>query len=508
MKKELPINGEPFIRGLPQYAFLDAILNNYNTNADKICSMKIQEFQTGNWQFMRQDTEIRIEDETIHIYRSGLGIECFAGWYRNVQKNSELVFELLYMQYTNRWDRVTFFIDRQVCFLTDEEQPVDYKFIVHCCGDLRIDVGRDTVFYKSNRENKDVPRLYKIKAEGRRISLYASWDGQKWELLHETISEAPLTGSKQGFCVCLCENQYFKWLCNNFQLIRYEREAGEIVNYTGFLRRDWKNYTVHPLIRFSYDKREMIRQYGLWEYVMASINNKKYLEIWLNEYFISGAVAYQSYSYNHESLIYGYDESVRKVKMMSLYHGKPVLTEASIDIIDTAWQNARENNAEIKGFELMPDEGGYELDLVHIYGQMQDYLNGRDCSEDYQYLAEREKGIFGINIYREILNHEQDREKFLQDARVAYQLKEHKECMRFKFRYLHEGGFLPEKEYLLLKERADKTVAIADILLNMVLKNRMVNRTEVQEKIWRYLEYLEECDRKCCRLFLHILEVM
>lgn len=509
MKKELPINGQPFIRALPQYAFLDAIVNNYNTNTDEVYSMKIKGFHAEEWHFTKHCTDIWTKDETIHVYRKGFGIESLAGWYCNMQKSGEIVFELTYMQYTNRWDGMTFFIDRHVNFLLDEEQPVDYKFIVHCCGDLRVDVGKDTVFYKSNRENKDIPRLYKVKIDSSRISLYASWDyGQKWGLLHETISEIPLMGTKQGFCVRLCENQYFKWICNNFQLIRYERDAGEIVNYTGFLRRDWKNYTVHPLVKFSYDKREMIKRCGLWEYVTASIDNGRYMEVWLNEYFINGTAAYQSYSYNHENLIYGYDESSRKVKMMSLYNGKPILTEAPIDIIDTAWQNAYENNAEIKGFEFAPDEGGYELDLVHIYEQMQDYLNGRDCSEDYQYLAEREKGIFGICIYGEILNHEHDKEKFLKDARAAYQIKEHKECMRFKFRYLHEGGILPDKEYLLLMEQADKVVATADILLNMVLKNRIAERTEIQEKIWEYLECLEKCDRSCCQFFLHILEVM
>lgn len=113
-------------------------------------------------------------------------------------------------------------------------RPADYKLMVHCCGDLRVDVGESTVFYKSNRENKEIPKWYRIKTEDCRIALYVSWEGQKWELLHEAIAEAPLTKEKQGFCIHLCENQYFKWICNNFQLIRYERDAGEIVNYTGF----------------------------------------------------------------------------------------------------------------------------------------------------------------------------------------------------------------------------------------------------------------------------------
>lgn len=508
MKKELPINGEPFIRALPQYAFLDAILNHHDTNADEICRMEIEGFQAGEWHFTQHCADIRTEEETIHVYREGLGIESTAVWYRNMQKSSEIVFCLAYMQYTNRWDRVTFFINGHTDFLQDDEQPADYKLIVHCCGDLRVDVGKSTVFYKSNRESKEIPKWYRITAEDGRIALYVSWEGQKWELLHEEIVEVSLTKKKQGFCVCLCENQYFKWICNNFQLIRYERDAGEIINYTGLLRRDWKNCAVHPLVRFSYDKGEMIKQRGLWEYVTESIRYNRYLEIWLNEYFIEGTAAYHSYFYNHESLIYGYEETGKKIKMMSLYNGKPVLIEAPIDMIETAWYHACENNAEIKGFELAPDEGGYELDLVHIYGQVQDYLSGRDCSEDYQYLAQKEKGIFGMPIYGEILNHEQDRKKFLEDVRAAYSIKEHKECMRFRFRYLHEGGILPDEEYQMLMEQADEAVATADILLHMVLKNKMVNRTEIKEKIWEYLERLKKCDRKCCRFFLHILEVM
>ena len=95
MKKELPINGEPFIRALPQYAFLDAILNHHDTNADEICRMEIEGFQAGEWHFTQHCADIRTEEETIHVYREGLGIESTAVWYRNMQKSSEIVFCIL-----------------------------------------------------------------------------------------------------------------------------------------------------------------------------------------------------------------------------------------------------------------------------------------------------------------------------------------------------------------------------------------------------------------------------
>ncbi len=41
MKTELLIESNPNIRVFPQYAFLDAIINNSNTNIDKICSIYI-----------------------------------------------------------------------------------------------------------------------------------------------------------------------------------------------------------------------------------------------------------------------------------------------------------------------------------------------------------------------------------------------------------------------------------------------------------------------------------
>ncbi len=193
MKKELPINEAPFIRALPQYAFLDAIVNNHHTNADEVCSMQIAGFQAGEWHFARHCADIRTEAETIRMYREGLGIESTAVWYRSMQKSSEIVFRLTYMQYTNKWDRVTFFINGHTDFLQDDMRPADYKLMVHCCGDLRVDVGESTVFYKSNRENKEIPKWYRIKTEDCRIALYVSWEGQKWELLHEAIAEAPLT---------------------------------------------------------------------------------------------------------------------------------------------------------------------------------------------------------------------------------------------------------------------------------------------------------------------------
>ncbi len=507
MEKELVINDTPFIRILPQYAYLDAIINNQNTNTDLLCSLYVKGLRGNEWTFHIDEGEVQVQNETVDLYRKGYGVKTRGGWYHYVQKDDEVIFHIQYQQYTNRWDSVNFFLDTDEKFVFSNDLNCSYKFCIHCCGDFRIDVNEEVVFYKSNKESWDIFGWYKVKIKQEKVILYASADGEKWTMLYEAWAPEMhacrnLVG---GFYINLHNNQYHKWLCNNFLQIRYDPIA-EDMGYSALLNRDWKSHAIHPLVKFSYDKKDMIMHWGLWEYIVTNINSKRYLEIWLDEYYVEGLEAYRKYSYNHESLIYGYDEHGGKVRMLSIVSGKPTRMAISIETVSMAWQKAAGNNTIIKTFEYLPDEAGYELDVNHIIAQMKNYMNGYNCSVEYQYLAERENGVFGINIYDAILESVERKDKFLSDKRIAYLIKEHKECMRFRIQYLFEKGHLETEAYKYLLNKINNIIEKANIILFLVLKNIFAAKETITDSIWEYLNCLKKEDTEFCEFFVELLE--
>ena len=84
MKKKLMINTEPFIRVLPQYAFVDAIINNANTNNETVCSLEIQTLNPKDWIYMIENGNVDIKENTITVSRMSYGAKPLGGWYKDI----------------------------------------------------------------------------------------------------------------------------------------------------------------------------------------------------------------------------------------------------------------------------------------------------------------------------------------------------------------------------------------------------------------------------------------
>ena len=405
MTKKLIVNKNPFIKVLPQYAFIDSIINNVYTNQETVCSLEIKNINPQNWDFMINNGNINIKDNIINVSRMAFGTKTLGGWYKNIEHQEEIVFNVKYMQYVNRWDSIIMFLDAHQNFTLDEKTNWHFKFSIYCCGGLRIDANDKMIYYRENKENKDIEGWYKIKLCNADIEIYESSDSIKWELLHICenvwhINEVKLIG---GFYIHLYDNQYYKWLCNNFIQMRYNKGNVDKIGYPGLMNRDWRNYSIHPLVRFGYEKRETVLKYGIWEYIKNSIDSNRYLEVWLNEYYIEGLVAYKKETYFHESLIYGYNEDKKSVHMLSIYKGKIKALEVSLESIVHAWSEPVSLCTLIRSLEYSPDENGYELDIIHICKELQNYLQGKNSTIDYMYIAQKEEGAFGLKVYGDIL---------------------------------------------------------------------------------------------------------
>lgn len=507
--KILPINNNPKIRAYPQYAFIDAIINNETTNADIVAKIEIENFDKFNWDYYVRNASVNISNNTVSFSRNGFDIDSQKCIYRVLNYNDEFIFNINYQQYTNRWDSVFVFIDVNNTKERIDNYPVmDFIFGRYCSGDLFFMSGEN--YHLITKDKIDKKEWYKVYVVNGKIEIYSSIDTLEWNLIYivDYIHVKENNDVTIGLECCLLDNQYNKWLCNNFMQIYFNKDEPIKINYANLLQRDSKNYSINPFVKFSYFEKEMMNQLNinLIEYLIISIDNNKYIELWLNEKYISNLSAYKKYDLIHESLIFGYDLEKKQFNLMSFYNGKPIIIKADFENLIEAWNKAGNKSHQITSFEFMPDIHGYDIDIFHIYNMMSDYLLGRNSSEASSHIVKKEQGVFGIKVYSEILGEENNKSIFLRDVRIAFFLNEHKKCMAERFEYLMERGLFSEDEYTKMKNYMNNIVELSEKVLFLVIKNQMRNNRMVQGEIWKALQEIEPLEKKCYSYFTSILE--
>lgn len=149
---------------------------------------------------------------------------------------------------------------------------------------------------------------------------------------------------------------------------------------------------------------------------------------------------------------------------------------------------------------------GYQLDIVHIYKELQNYLQGRNPTEEYKYIAEKEEGVFGLKVYDDILDTDIGRREFLLDVRISYLLKEHKECMKLRIDYLYSKEMLFSLEYSKINNIMQSILKMSKVVLSLVLKNKITEKNQIQDRIWEYIKRMKEQEQECYTYLLNALK--
>lgn len=509
--KKLPINMEADTRSCPQYLFLNTIINNKFTNINEVAKIYINDFDKLDWSHYTRNSKFWIEENNIHFSRIGFDFDSQKCIYRKLSYNDELTFQIKYQQYTNRWDSIIAFIDiNNTKERIDNYPQMRLVFGRYCNGDLFIMSGEYYQLQKKEKYSKN--EWFKIKVVNGRIFIYLLYDNLEWSLINE-VKNFKLTDDNNatiGLECCLLNNQYNKWMSNNFIQLYYNRNNPVKLDYSGLIQRDNRSYSINPFIKFSYIERDVLDslKIKLIDYILSQLDTNKYIELWLNEKYIPYLAAYDKYDYIHESLIFGYDNKNKVFNLISFLQGKPIQTTVSYDNISKAWESVNDNNRDLTSFAFQPDIEIYELDIFHIYNKISDYLFGHNSSEDYSNAVGIESGIFGINIYKEFISSNCNKRTFLEDVRIAFLLKEHKYCMKKRFEYLNEWGLFPKYEYKKINILMKKITNLSDVILYLVIKNGMVNSILTQNKIWLHLDELCNYEKRCYGLVKAILEVV
>ena len=505
-RTELPINPMPFIRAYPEFLFLDAIINQEQYTGEEVASVSVDGFRESEWTFCFVNASYRV-DSCIHFYKKGFDVESVKAFYRPLCfQSDEVVFRIHTQQYSNRWDTLNIFINRKdTAEKLQDYLGMDWVFGRYSSGEMFL-IEHEEYHWLGMPDGESCDSFRIVIREGC-VCLEGAAKCGEWKALYST--ENPLFQPEEtawiGCLSCQEDNQYYKWLAQNFIQLKFNANEQSKAIYSGFVRRNAKTYGVHPFIQFQYEESDTVNRWygGLWNYLKDRITHNVYLQIGLNEMLLPGSKYYQREYHVHENLAYGFDESRNSVWLINIYNGKPTKLEVSAEVLEQAWIRTQ-----LIGFRFVPDQNYYALDICHVYDEISDYLSGRNPTEHYAHLAEVDQGVFGIQIYDELLQNPVSFDALMQDIRVPYMILEHKKCMQLRFAYFYEMSLISEFDYRILSEEAKMICDTAQKIMLLVLKNSMGQNERNSIIIKEKLRVLRDLEMRCFWRFLHILEVL
>ena len=510
--KRLPINKTPFIRSYPMYLFQDIIMNNKRTNADVLAQIYIKNYSVYEWNVYSRNADVEVNRQTgvIQILKKDYDIDSSKSLFRKFNlKKDEIVIRIDYQQFTNSWDSLAIFVDKDNSYKKiDSYSGLDLLIGKYCNESFYARSGR-TGFYESL--NGESYNWLKICAYKGIISAYVSLDGDSWKEyeLPEKIKYEENDVVSVGFACYLLDNCYFKWTANNFIQLSFDANNDIALNYADFLFRNCKNYVINPHIKFSSLSYKVINALGKMNVIKALIDDNYYIEVWLNERYIPDTVAFDIDDYVHENLVYGYDETTQTIDILSFIEGKPLFHTISWQAFELAYENTDFDKSDVNLLRFQPDNNSYHMDIFHIYNMLIDYLCGYNTSQEYaHFYTGNSEGAFGVNIYKNICGNDENKTIFLADRRNAFLLNEHKKIMRERFKYIKEYGFIPASEEKVFEEILADIVEYSEKVLNLVLKNQLKPREGTQKDIFVILSEIEKKEKYLYKRFVRWLEII
>lgn len=479
MKKHLPINETPNLACYGYESYNDSIASS-NTYLDNTI-VEIDNFYVN--ENIVDDNCLGFESNSIKCYcENGLfrftsinnALSLNSVLYKKVYGDTNVSLRVSRHLYTTPWAFVSVFVSNSLHELEDSFRSRNYSpylFGYFKKSGLAKIVGTS---YKSLNATLNDGKSYwlRISTLGSHICAYYSDDGQNW--IQASCDYVDIGKEYYiGIFLNMGELSYFNWLYSNHLQIYCNADLSE--NYVPI---DYFNPVdpsgiskINPFVDEYRIPCDLIKSLNIdfSSLIHYCIDNNMYVDVPLNERYISNRRAYQKYNYLHYNMIYGYNDDNDTVSILGYDKSLKLKKsdETYKDILKGYFNNVS-SDIVLRRYEMnyFPEE----LNLCLIVNLLTDYLEERDSAERYPGLClRREKCVFGIAVYDCIVSSDKNLDSFLNDKRIAYFMSEHKRLMVERIQFLTERNIIDDRSCELIKK--GKTLYNeAKILMALVLK--------------------------------------
>lgn len=465
------------------HAYIHAILESDMCIGPILFEFKVEEYKNYDWNICESNITLEEKkDDIFKIVGSKYGENQMCSIMRPLGLRDVLTVELIYQQYTHA---ETLF---SIVVATDEnlnnniikyqhvsssgvgykrgEEYINLKHVTECCLPLKMRIQHDS----------DKLNYYLMNEEGKWIHAYNS-------ALPIEIKEKPLF---IGVCAKADENQFYNWKYANYiQLLYKPNQIWLSIDYYNIPCRRHSYHHLHNFCEFTHvDSLEAKKIYGdICKYVEWQLMHNRYVTIWLDEYYISDRENFKRRHHIHQNLIFGYNSNSKTFKLLG-YNKRLQETQVTYDVFKKAFnQGGQEYDIEV--IKYKPNNEIFKFNKNNFYIMIELYLKGKDPKILFGNVITEQEALYGLDIYKELINTRDGNNTIINDIRVSYIIYEHNQIMKERLIYLKEKSFFTNINFNNLIDEFDSILYTSTLLKNLVLKNRIkkIEEENIIEKL-------------------------
>lgn len=499
--KILDINENPLIRVYTHHLYINAILSGKEKTGDKRAEIEILSNNIGILNIKKQNSNIEVKNNFINLFANLYEKSTNTILYKECDDIDELTIKVTYQQYVQPWALVDIFIKEFDKVNNDNFDCLIGRF----CNNQVLTINQ----YKKKFINYDGKQKYpywlKICRENDKIDSYYSTDGSNWDIFSSSNINDSSKSNKRiiGIEINLEDNHYYNWLFTNHIHLMANETASLPLEYLITPFNGYNYITYNPLMNVIPERIKFIKNnYNtVIDYIEFCISNDRYIMLWLDEYYIENRKAFANTHFNHQNLIYGYDDD--HIYLLGIYMGKSSISKVKKNEFIKSYNVCENANNIIYLFDYQPDSYKFEFNLNQLKSSIYDYLNGNIQNVGFYNIPEFQNYSFGINIYDKFTN-ERGINIFIDDVRIAYLIYEHKICMRERIKFLIKRNIIKFEECTEIIADIDEMCHKSNILINIIIKNS-IKKSHIKEKVINYLNDIKNIEIKCYSLLYNKL---
>lgn len=497
MKKNLDINVGDVITSYSYYAYPQCIMTAKSRVGNKISEFVILDTLKDNWSTrgnIRKNEKGLWEVISEDFYLR----ECNGCIYRELEQEDFVSISVNYQQYTQAWAAVNLFItDREEDILTGDNEYL-CRFGNFICEGISLCVRGEW----RNIAKKKVKPPYQLvlSRKGDQIEVYAG-EKRAVRCALENISFSLHKKLFVGVQVKHMDNSYYPWFYSNFiQLSCDVNDSDRRLEYHYGLSKYWDCNIYHYFLDINNYSIDEFCELGGLKFLKKCINQEKYVELKVDQYYISERDEYHAFHHWHQCLVFGYDDHVKALSLVGYNrNGKLICTK--IRYSDFLHSIKSDASGTVKVMRYSEDRYWYLFQETYVKRMIQEYVEGINSSEPFQNVTPRTKRIYGLQIYDELAS-KKGIQVLIADRRIAHVLWEHKRCMEQRIAYMTEQNIFSVVMGKYLMEQMCKIKKKVFDLKNILLKYQICPEKTDSFLIQRYLVEIRDSEKRCLEQML------
>lgn len=503
----LPINRTPNIRTYAHHAYIDAIISAEEYVGDKKAQVYIKDYEKNTWTQLLKRINTEVIEQNIFFYASNYEINPEGIIFRKCKEKDEIIIEIKYFQFSDPDAVINLFL----CQGNPQDCINNNSKIIRFLNMRKYGIGfsvNERFLNSRKRFFDDNEYSMKLIREKNKISAFVSKNGDSWEEFYTAEMEGGGESVYIGLNVNFGRVQYYDWLYSNYIQIfgSLQHPMIHIDYFLEGMKSGSFNY-LNQFLDFRFDYYSYLKSLdvNIVEYCKLMLNQKFYIALYLDEYYIQKRNSYQKRHFIHQNLLYGFEDDYFYMMGYGINNILEFTKLSKTDILKAYTDNSKLETIKLIRYDI--NSVTYKFSKSVLFKQLEEYLYGINSSKHFANVVPGIKSIYGTKQYREYLEKSDYQKLYLNDMRIAYLISERMELMIKRIEFLRQRNVLSAISAAIAAEIADDAGKLANECKNLIIKYKFVKqKDDIENIIMQKLKKLQKQDKKLCKYLLNEME--